>query len=76
MPEKNAHGVYHGYDGMARNPQSSPEMKAYAESQKAQTSSEFHGAHGHAHNPSASSEGKAAAESKMQSAQPDAWKNR
>ncbi|KPV71601.1 uncharacterized protein RHOBADRAFT_56452 [Rhodotorula graminis WP1] len=75
MP-KNAHNVYHGFVGLANNPQSSPQMKAYAESQMAQTSNQFHGAHGSAHNPSTSAQGKAAAESKMQATQPDAWKNR
>ncbi|GAA5856725.1 hypothetical protein JCM9279_002249 [Rhodotorula babjevae] len=68
--------VYHGYDGLAKNPQSSPQMKAYAEAQKAQTSHDFHGQHGAFHQPSASAEGRATAESKMQATQPEAWKNR
>ncbi|KAK4330053.1 hypothetical protein RTBOTA2_005373 [Rhodotorula toruloides] len=76
MPQKNAHNVYHGYDGLSRNPQASPEMQAYAREQMAQMSSKFHGQHGAYHNPSSGEQAKSNAMHGMQQTQPDAWKNR
>ncbi|BGP41993.1 hypothetical protein JCM10450v2_006074 [Rhodotorula kratochvilovae] len=68
--------VYHGYDGLAKNPQSSPEMKAYAHDQMARMSNQWHGQHGAFHNPSTGGDGKGHAMQGMQNTQPDTWKGR
>ncbi|GAA5977738.1 hypothetical protein JCM10908_005076 [Rhodotorula pacifica] len=74
MSGKNPHNVYHGYDGLSKNPQMSPELREYGAQQKSQMSNEWHGQHGAFHNPSSGAEAKQAAMDKMQPLAPDSFK--
>ncbi|GAA5999261.1 uncharacterized protein JCM10292_001710 [Rhodotorula paludigena] len=68
--------VYHGYDGLSKNPNVSPQMRQYGVEMKAQVSNQFHGQHGAYHNPSTGSQGKSNAMQGMQNAQPSGWQKR